>query len=40
MNEKWAEILTTAALVIGALLSVGLILAGCTAMVLTAWKLL
>lgn len=40
MNEKWVELFVTVGLAVGALLSVGLMLAGCTALVLTAWKLL
>lgn len=40
MNDKWTEVLTAVGLLIGALLSVGLMLAGCAALVLTAWKLL
>lgn len=40
MNDKWVEIIVSIGLAIGALLSAGLMLAGCAALVLTAWKLL
>ena len=40
MSEKWIERLVTAALILGCLLSMGLLLAGCTAVTLAAWKLL
>lgn len=39
MSEKWIERITTAALILGCLLSMGLLLAGCTAITLVAWKL-
>ena len=40
MSEKWVERIVTAALVIGAMISVGILLTGCSAMVLVAWKML
>lgn len=40
MSDKWVEIIVSVGLAVGAIASAAIFLAGCTAMVLTAWKLL